>query len=669
MGVPLFFKLLNKKYKIVINNPDKPIRALYIDTNCLLHPQCFTVLDMCKGLTNQKELFKKMAQRVIEYIDYLIRLTNPTELVYIAIDGVAPLAKINQQRMRRFGYANNYRNDVYKKYGHSINESWSNIVITPGTQFMHDLHETLTTYYGNHIKTNTDSQRTYSIIYDSYLTPGEGEHKILQHLKSTPISNKDHATIIYGLDADLIFLSMASQIPNIYLLRESSQFKRDEEEENDNSIEQELCYADIDYAKKSINNEFNMYYTKFITNKYGDNNSDMFGDSNNNDNNNNDNDTGYEAIKKFSKFNFSNDYIFICYFLGNDFLPHLPSIDIAMEGMDILFNAYMEVFQTLGRNLINLDTNMKVSIDNEFLFSFVRLVASKEEDFFRRILPEGLKRYRHRRCLETEIHKKEVWKIENLKNVMIHDKIRLGSGKDHEWKFRYYSHYFKTSEHMTEMVDRICQNYIEGLVWVARYYFESCPTWRWQYKFTHAPFLSDLMIYMKNRDIMKDYNVPYQEPVNMYTQLVSIIPSVYSDILPQGLQYLCSSVESPIIDMFPIKYEIDMINKTQLYKCIPMIPYLDVARVDDCIKNITLTKSEQIRANSAEPFNIGSCIQSAQSNKSIKPTKSNESTQSTQSMRSSESHKSSKSIKTIKTNNTIKSNIMKNTYAKKVVSK
>lgn len=618
MGVPLFFRLLDKKYKIVRSNPDKSIRALYIDTNCLLHPQCFTVLDMNRSLTNQKELFKKMAKRVVDYIDYIIRLTNPTDLVYIAIDGVAPLAKINQQRMRRFGYADNYRNNVYKKYGHSINESWSNIVITPGTQFMHDLHIMLSTYYKHHIKTNNDKKCTYTIIYDSYLTPGEGEHKILQHLKSTTSVDEEKATIIYGLDADLIFLSMASQIPNIYLLRESSQFNRDDDDIDNNAIEQELCYADIDYAKKSINNEFNEYYTKFITNKHGPHNSDMFGSE--------DSIEEVNHLEKFNKFNFVNDYIFICYFLGNDFLPHLPSIDISMEGMDILFNAYMEVFQILGRNLISLNSlnnesnnesnnksnnesnkKIKMNIDNEFLTSFVRLVASKEEDFFRRILPENLKRYRLRRCFETEQHKKDVWRIENLKNVRIEDKIRLGSGRENDWKFRYYSHYFKTSEHMSVMIDRMCQNYIEGLMWVARYYFESCSTWRWQYKFTHAPFLSDLIVYMKNRDIMKDYNVPYQEPVNMYTQLVSVVPAVYSDILPQGLRYLSSSVESPIIDMFPIKYEIDMINKTQLYKCVPMIPYLDVMRVDECIKKIDLTPQEKMRANNAEPFNIGTC--------------------------------------------------------------
>ena len=109
MGVPAFFRRLLKKYKILRNNPDKPIRALYIDSNCLFHPQCFKILDLHPDEKDPERLFNLMFERIVAYIDYLIRLTNPTDLVYIAVDGVAPLAKINQQRQRRFGYSNNYR--------------------------------------------------------------------------------------------------------------------------------------------------------------------------------------------------------------------------------------------------------------------------------------------------------------------------------------------------------------------------------------------------------------------------------------------------------------------------------------------------------------------------------------------------------------------------------
>jgi 5'-3' exonuclease len=118
MGVPAFFRKLIKKYKILRNNPDMPVRELHIDGNCLFHPSCFKVLDFNKSETNQQILFEKMSERIIAYIDYLIQLTCPTDLVHIAVDGVAPLAKINQQRMRRFGYANNYKADYTRNTIH-----------------------------------------------------------------------------------------------------------------------------------------------------------------------------------------------------------------------------------------------------------------------------------------------------------------------------------------------------------------------------------------------------------------------------------------------------------------------------------------------------------------------------------------------------------------------
>ena len=49
------------------------------------------------------------------------------------------------------------------------------------------------------------------IISDSN-EPGEGEHKILQYLKQNySDDNGENQYLIYGLDADLIMLSMASK--------------------------------------------------------------------------------------------------------------------------------------------------------------------------------------------------------------------------------------------------------------------------------------------------------------------------------------------------------------------------------------------------------------------------------------------------------------------------
>jgi 5'-3' exonuclease len=386
---------------------------------------------------------------------------------------------------------------------------------------------------------------------------------------------------------------MASQCPNIYLLREADQFNHGSPNNDVNNIEEELCFADIDRVKESINKEFNGYVQKFMENLNG---MDMFGDDYNDDNLKHD----IESI------DFTDDYIFICYFLGNDFLPHLPSIDIKIDGLELIFRVYVDVYQTLGKKLITLH-NGKVSIDRDFLIEFISILSQEEENFFKSIQPTYLKQQQRRRCFETEPYKRAIWRIENLKEVDIIDKIRLGDGEPDEWKFRYYNHYFNTSEHMEETVNDICQNYFEGLVWVARYYFESCPTWRWQYKYTHAPFLSDLLIFIKTKNIMDDFNVAISEPIDMYTQLVSVIPATYAHILPSPLQDLNSSPKSSIIDMYPIVYNLDMINKTQLYKCIPIIPYLDLDRVIESVNKIKLSALDIEKSKKSKIFNLGTC--------------------------------------------------------------
>ena len=142
---------------------------------------------------------------------------------------------------------------------------WDTNAITPGTKFMNILNDKLHQTY--------DSNK-HIVISDS-LEPGEGEHKILQYLKKNKVIVKKKHNCIYGLDADLIMLALVSGINNIVLLRERTSF-------NIEQMDAEYLYLKIDALKKEITSSF----------------------------------------PGLTKQTIINDYIFICFLLGNDFVKN-----------------------------------------------------------------------------------------------------------------------------------------------------------------------------------------------------------------------------------------------------------------------------------------------------------------------------------------------------------
>ena len=100
MGIPLYFKQISEKYPSIIKDSldSSKNNNLFLDLNCAIHPCCRKILEEYSVNNFNQNIFEsKMINEVLNYIQKLVQMVNP-QLLYIAIDGVAPCAKMNQQR-------------------------------------------------------------------------------------------------------------------------------------------------------------------------------------------------------------------------------------------------------------------------------------------------------------------------------------------------------------------------------------------------------------------------------------------------------------------------------------------------------------------------------------------------------------------------------------------
>ena len=83
-----------------------------------------------------------MLTEIIDYMKKIINMSSP-DCIFIAIDGVAPFSKMNQQRERRYKSRLNKKIDdnIRTEMGIDLPNSWDTNAISPGTSFMNSVFE------------------------------------------------------------------------------------------------------------------------------------------------------------------------------------------------------------------------------------------------------------------------------------------------------------------------------------------------------------------------------------------------------------------------------------------------------------------------------------------------------------------------------------------------
>ena len=538
MGIPSYFVHIVKNHSSIIKKFERnniTINNLYIDSNSIIYDGVNAI-----EYKNNNDLFEnKLISWICNKLVYYINLIEPTQKVLIAFDGVAPVAKLEQQRNRRYKtwYVNNKIQELKSdnKVDDTILKSkWDTTAITPGTKFMNKLYNGIEGYFQKQYKKKHNEE----IIISGSDDCGEGEHKIYKEIRNNTIYHKNTNTIIYGLDADLIMLTLVHLkiSENLYLFRETPQFISSI---NRNLIPDQHYVLDICELGDKLKYEMCKINTK--------------------------NDKSTTA--------FINDYIFLGFFLGNDFMPHFPALNIRTNGIQILLETYSCLFVNTSFVLID---DKKIYWKN--VRKLIEHLAKNEEKY---CVEEMKKR--------TILEKKTQNNMGRFKSIEekfmscpIYDRVveKYINIDEIGWQERYYKELFNIQIN-DDRRKQICINYLEGLEWNYKYYTNDCPDWKWKYNYKYPPLLEDLIKYVPYFDT-EFIEFKQESPVKPLVQLAYVLPRNSLHLLPKNIY------EALIInhkDWYKLDYEIIWAYCKYFWESHIVLPDINIDTLDELITN------------------------------------------------------------------------------------
>ncbi|XP_076927577.1 5'-3' exoribonuclease 3-like [Bidens hawaiensis] len=641
MGVPSFYRWLANRYpKTVVNaveydgSPVKDPKVvefdnLYLDMNGIIHP-CFHPEDLDDDQENSPKTYDEVFNNIFEYIDRIMNIVRPNKILYMAIDGVAPRAKMNQQRSRRFRTAKDRKtleeeeDRLRKQYEHEGKDILPKVesdiqdsnIITPGTEFMYELSNQLQTYIRLRIA-NHPAWRSLRVILSDANSPGEGEHKIMSFIRLQRTCNgydPNTSHVLYGLDADLIMLALATHEIHFSILRENvlaeakdtskakSDLNRGVEEIDTTEQMSGLKISEVS-TKKSLKKKPYQFLRVWTLREY------------------------LKLVLKIidmpEKFEpdverLIDDFIFICFFAGNDFLPHMPTLEIHEGAIDLLMHVYTKEFKNLGGYLVNAEKindrkggYIKLKRVEKFILavgayedriftkrskihdSKLRHILSDvqaaecqdEEDLFRATSSADDQKgatstVKNTKALKEQLKSYTREKSDIFKNGLVTDSVKFGSPG---WKNRYYKSKFsaETEADMEKMRKIVVEKYTEGLCWVLLYYFSDVPSWTWFYPFHYGPFASDLKG-LSSVKISFNKGLPFKP----FDQLMAVLPPTSAHALPAPYESLMTDEESNILDFYPSDFDTDTDGKRFLWQGVCKLPFINEDRLLSATKNI-----------------------------------------------------------------------------------
>lgn len=534
---------------------------------------------------------------VFKYIDNLVTLLTPRKLLYLAVDGVAPRAKMNQQRARRFRSAKDRADEHARRlredplYAAAQVDPFDSNCITPGTPFMYNLTEALRYYVARKV-TEDNAWSAIKVVLSGPDAYGEGEHKIMEYIRAVRESGQlspDTRHCVYGLDADLIMLALVTHEPHFFLLREKVDFTAFWKRRSGPRIATALDLVSFgEFELMSIG-----VLREYIALELGaDGNSDL---------------------PFFDVERLMDDFVFILMLIGNDFLPNLPTLDIADGTLSVMLHLYKRILPLCGGYLTHAGTISPL----RFEYFLLKLALLEEEILEGRQDQSSSSGFRSRnrgaRALSfTPDDLDDIFSLHPAGNdgphpvltdadlrlriaesrAMLNQNLSLASLKQ-----RYYLSKFGKDFVRDNGAMELASCYVEGISWTLKYYTEGCRRWHWFFPFHYAPLASDIS---NVAEVLSHCEGSFisDEPFQPWQQLLSVLPPSSAWCLPQSFRPLMTLPTSPIREYYPTDFETDLNGKRNDWEAVVLLPFVDEELLFDACASVPdseITEEERKR--------------------------------------------------------------------------
>lgn len=502
----------------------KPADYLWFDYNCLVY---HVLKSMPSYSAHEKESWEDTL--IKNTCNYTQKVAGSIPRVFVGLDGVVPMAKIKQQRLRR--WKSIWTTEEERRLGKiGVEEVWDRNAITPGTNFMEKL--------GGRLGQLSQSKTNWTCSPVS--EPGEGEHKIMERLRGLK-ETEPHTHVIYGLDADLILLALYN---SRYLHPDSSIYLMREEEDDSTSSENNVTfsYLNVKLLRDSLVRKLRRSC-----------------------------ETETETLT---------DYIFAMTLLGNDFVPHGISFTLKNNGYSILTQMLREKDRP---RLINAD-NTWSSAGLAYVFSYI---AALEEG----LIAEGIQNKRdsayHKVLHGEDAHKSWArdysdWMKTPAKHMdeyalvehVYSDSVKMKHGQS--WISTYYKAWFGTIHYRS-----LCNSYIEGLHWVLRYYTGQSVNHFWYYPWNLPPLFCTLAAHYSEL-VIDDGSISKSEhqSLTMVEQCAMALPAP-SMHLVSDMRY--HGIVRALPHYFPRECRLFHVGSSQLWASVPQLPILTAERLRELV--------------------------------------------------------------------------------------